>query len=315
MDELSSDDISNRHLVLDNNAKLRDGPTILCHAVFIVLGFLLLVAASFKTYQAFSEPMSAQRMLATLTLICFEVCFGSWLIAGVKTRWAWRAAIACYAIFAGVSAYKALLGVASCGCFGALEVHPMLTLTVDVLAVMLLIWCGKGVELTNDAKMRRAVPRVASIALVLSLLATSLSIFGNSRFVQGDGSLTSSGELVLLESSSWIGKRWPLLTDSGLETQLASGNWGVLLYRHDCHVCHDVMIELEQSLLLGTFDARVALIGIDERRHDALIDRLQGLGCQAGYLPRDREWFATTPLRLLLNDGVCVSAEIVESWK
>jgi hypothetical protein len=259
--------------------------------------------------------MSSLSIAVTLALICFESCFGTWLLVCARSAWNWRAAIACFAAFACVSAYKYLSGEAACGCFGLLQVNPAITLVLDLAVVRLLMLCRSGVETTSESRLHRMIPRFASFAIALSLLVISLVLYGQSCFVTNDGSVTAAGDLVVLNPASWIGKRWPFLDESGVPTELATGQWDVLLFQHDCDVCHDVMLELEQ--ILSTYDGkhRIAFIGIDERRDDVRLERMRELDCRLGYLPQDREWFTTTPLRLRLNDGSCVSASVIEHWQ
>lgn len=77
------------------------------------------------------------------------------------------------------------------------------------------------------------------------------------------------------------------------------------------------MLELEQILLSELGGPQVALIAIDQQREDSQVARLEEIECLLGYLclPQDREWFATTPLRLRISDGVCVAASVIERWE
>lgn len=290
-------------------------PTLLCHAVFSALGLLLIAAAGFKTYHAYRQPMPSVELVGAVALVCFELCFGSWLLIGVRSPWTLRAAVVCFAAFGCVSAYKYLTGAASCGCFGALLVNPVITLIIDVVGVILLILCRTGVETFDESRLRLVFPRVALVALVLSMFATVASLYGQTRFVQTDGSTTVAGDLVVLEPDLWVGARWPLLDEFRVPAELASGTWDVLLFRHDCHVCHDVMLEIEQLLSAQSENHGVALIGIDKQRDDAQVTGLRELGCLLGRLPQDRKWFATTPLRIRLVDGICISASVIEHWE
>lgn len=88
----------------------------------------------------------------------------------------------------------------------------------------------------------------------------------------------------------------------------------MLLFRHDGHLCHNVMRELEHLLSTDATQYRVALIGIDHKVNDLQVAKLEKRGCLSGHLPQDREWFATTPLRLRLSDGACVAADVIEHW-
>jgi hypothetical protein len=290
-------------------------PTLLCQIVFMALGLLLLAAACSKTYQVYSQPMQTLETVGTVGLIGLEFFFGTWLFIGIRSAWTLWTAVVCFAAFASFSAYKYLTGASSCGCFGTLPVNPLITLVMDMVAVSLLLSCRAGVETVSAPRMYKVLTHLAPLALALLFVPVSASLYGQSRFMQG-GSRTSAGDLVVLDPESWLGTRWQLLSDSGLAAELGSGTWEVLLFRHDCHVCHDVMLEIERILSTGDAAHRVALICIDKPTHDDVqVTRLQQLGCLLGQLPQDRAWFATTPLRVRLNDSMCVSATVIKHWE
>ncbi|MGM0487596.1 MAG: MauE/DoxX family redox-associated membrane protein [Planctomycetota bacterium] len=69
----------------------------------------------------------------------FELFFGLWLLANIQPEWTRRAAIACFAVFAAVSLYRAFSGAASCGCFGRVVVNPWYTFAMAVGAVLALL--------------------------------------------------------------------------------------------------------------------------------------------------------------------------------
>lgn len=309
----------------ESERKIRTVPpptsTFFCRAVFAALGLLMLAAAGFKAYEAYGHPMSIPELAGSMALVCFEILFGAWLLFGVGSAWTLRVAATSFATFACVSAYKALTGASSCGCFGTLQVDPAISLVIDLAAVGLLLRCRAGVEEFSKSKLQQVLPTVAAFATMLSAIAISVPLYRQVQFAHSDSSAhsdsteTTIGELVVLDSESWAGMRWPLLGEAGLPRRLEFGEWNVLLFRHDCHVCHDVMREIESILSTQGERQKIALIGVDEPRVDAQTARLQKLGCVLSYLPQDREWFATTPLRVRLSDGVCVSASVVNSWE
>lgn len=173
-------------------------PMLLCQAVFIALGLLLLSAAGFKTYQAYSEPPDSSP-IAILTLVCLEICFGVWLVVGARTNWTWRATVTLFAIFACVSGYKALSGATSCGCFGAIQLNPWVALGTDVFALSLLLLCRTGVDVVTHSTICHLFLRAALAALPISLVATAVVIYGSSRFVSLDGREADVGAFVVLE--------------------------------------------------------------------------------------------------------------------
>lgn len=195
-----------------------------CNMVFIALGLLLLVAAALKGYQLYIEPMIVVNALGTLCLVCWEISLGSWLVLGVRTTWTWRATVGCFLVFTIGSGYKLINGAASCGCFGKLEVDPLHTLIVDMIALGFLWTSRQGIEEASSTVMQRVLPRFATIALLACVVAATTAVYGQSRFTRGSGLLESTDELVLLEPETWVGKRWPLIFRSGLRRNSLMAN-------------------------------------------------------------------------------------------
>jgi hypothetical protein len=90
--------------------------------VLRVLGVLLIAAGILKGHQLLTEPVVNRDLWAYRPLLIFQVEFeltlGVWLLSAVFSRLAWLMALACFAVFSSVTCYKALAGMASCGCFG-----------------------------------------------------------------------------------------------------------------------------------------------------------------------------------------------------
>lgn len=109
--------------------------------VRVGLGVLLVAAAGLKLYGLgvsavprvgwFSQPW------VQLAAAEWELVLGAWLLSGVAPRLSWVAALVTFAAFAAVSGYLGWVGVASCGCFGAVEASPWWAFGVDVAAVAL----------------------------------------------------------------------------------------------------------------------------------------------------------------------------------
>jgi len=94
----------------------------------LLVAATLLTASVLKAHQLLTEPILGKGLLYSrgvlIGLVELEFCFGMWLLTGRAAQLAWRIATVCFAVFACVSAHKAIGGEASCGCFGRLEVNP-----------------------------------------------------------------------------------------------------------------------------------------------------------------------------------------------
>jgi hypothetical protein len=274
-----------------------------------VVGAVLLVTAVLKTYHAVVQPMDSTAQAAAYALIVAESVWGMWLVIGEPNILAWRITVAGFTALAGVSAIKAWGGATSCGCFGVIDVSPWFTLTFDLGVLAALFTTPRGAS-----KIPASLPTSREF-VAGGIVATGLIVaatFGQSRFVRAEGN-HELGKLVVLDPSRWLGKPFYPINEVNIEGNLSQGAWEVLLFRHDCDLCHDVMRQIEcapQQINLS----KTALVAIGGLQSDGLIDRLSERGCKVGYLSQNREWFATTPLRISVRDGICVEASVIEQW-
>jgi hypothetical protein len=108
-------------------------------SVRLVLGLVLLLAAGLKAHALWSAPFQPIALFISprwqVAAIELETVLGLWLLSGVRSLAAWRAAMLSFSLLAGVSAYLGIVGVPSCGCFGQVHVHPWLALAVDLVAM------------------------------------------------------------------------------------------------------------------------------------------------------------------------------------
>ena len=129
-----------------------------------------------------------------------------------------------------------------------------------------------------------------------AVLDDSGDIFGDSQFV-------------VLEPEKWIGQRFPLLKYIDISDQLTEGQWIVVLYRHDCPHCRELLAEFERlsgGWALDPLAPRVALIEMApyEDGDESIVSR--GVPPVLGHLKDTRAWFGATPIRLLLKEGVVI---------
>src|SRR3954469_22948476 len=103
-------------------------------------GLLLVGAAVLKAAQLVNEPSTAfVHPLGHLFLpvqIGLEFALGLLVLSGVYWRVMRWLILSVYAGFAGYSVYLAINGAASCGCFGALHIHPWWTFLLDAVIAL-----------------------------------------------------------------------------------------------------------------------------------------------------------------------------------
>ena len=74
------------------------------------------------------------------------------------------------------------------------------------------------------------------------------------------------------------------------------------------------MLDIERKMLVSPAEKRgsaVVLVAVDEGKNGDVVEDLRRLGCPLAHLSREVDWFAGTPLRLHLHDGICVGSREV----
>jgi hypothetical protein len=144
--------------------------------VRIVLGLLLVTAAGLKLSGLDVTALPRAGWFATpqvqLAAAEWELVLGAWLLSGSAPFAAWLAALGTFLGFAIVSAYFGWIGVASCGCFGAIRTRPWTALAVDVVAISALLIC------CPRSNLARTLPSRSSAIIPLGVAAILLGLTG-----------------------------------------------------------------------------------------------------------------------------------------
>jgi hypothetical protein len=281
-------------------------------AVLAILGLVLLFAAAMKAYTPVSEsPEKANwlsRPAVILAAIEMEIALSVWLLSGIHRRLAWRAALGCFVVFTGVSAYKGLIGAASCGCFGGLHTNPWYTAAFDVAAVVaLLLFPPRGDEPIDSAPSPKRMFSAVAIALACAALGAGTMLSRvPTALAAGELEASGPGSLVLLEPEKWIGQRLPLSRYIQADARWQSGTWLLVLYDADCPVCRKAVPRFAE--MAGAGQVNVALIEIPPHQPEAAELTRLCPACVSGSLSEDKDWFATTPVAMLVEDGIVRAA-------
>jgi hypothetical protein len=285
----------------------------------ILLAVLLLIAAGLKAFQLATEPTVGTSILDARLLLMvtveFELFFGLWLLANILAKPTWAATLTCFGLFTCVSFCKALAGYATCGCFGRVAVNPWYTGTLDVAVVLsLLRWRPSTVSPLppGEGKGEGNGPAVPPSLRATAVLVTWLAIGLPAAYAMGNytgttlsdaGQVIGNGKVVVLEPEKWIGKRFPLLDYIDVGDKLKEGKWLVVLYHHDCPKCMEIIRHLRQ-IRRECGIQQIALIAMPP--YDNARPKLAlpfGL-CMVGRLNYTKEWFATTPLMIVLDGAM-----------
>jgi len=204
------------------------------------------------------------------------------------------------------------LGASSCGCFGAVQIPPWVTLVTDVIFLIALLLIARGVP---ALKMPRSLPTgqvvVAGLWSVLSVaVAFGLTSSGIPAEIESNGpEAVSSGPAegyYLPDYDSWIGQSFSQLDVArwirGLPADLDDGQQYMLFYRKDCEHCHELMeFFFTEELPLPT-----TAVAVPDRAGFPTVgvQPFVCAGCRLAELPAGVDWFLQTPVLVKLADGV-----------
>jgi len=102
----------------------------------------------------------------------------------------------------------------------------------------------------------------------------------------------------MLQPETWIGK--PLPIAEYIDADLSSGDWTILLHRHDCPEFQEAVPRYEDL----AYQRNIAIVEMPPYNSELVAD---GPALHAR-LPDDREWFVQTPVEIQLDDGIVVNA-------
>lgn len=115
---------------------IRRGPTgsgaiarLLCAAVLISAAVLKWHAVAFAALPSQSNLVFGSRALTQLLLL-YELTLATFLVAGVLIPQVLALAMLTFSAFAAISLMRSLQAETSCGCFGALEMSPWISLAI-----------------------------------------------------------------------------------------------------------------------------------------------------------------------------------------
>jgi hypothetical protein len=288
-----------------------------------LVGILLLVAAGLKGHQLVTEPTPERDLLSSRWFLILwvevELALAVWLLSGLARRAAWATALACFAGFAGVALHKGLIGEASCGCFGRIEVNPWYTLVLDGAVVAALAFLHPPLlSPPPTARPRLRFAAAAAVGLAAGIPFILAAALFEPTTLSADGQVVGSSRVVLLEPEKWVGGRLPLLPHIDVAKQLAKGQWTVVLYHHDCPHCQERVPQLErearkQAGRVG--DAKVAMVELPPYAPAGRSLLPPDTSCLAGRASGARDWFVETPTILTLLNGVVVDAKESDDTK
>jgi len=205
-----------------------------------------------------------------------------------------------------------LMGASSCGCFGAVEIHPGITLVIDFGLFLGVLLLGRGVSSLRATVSQPTIRVVAAGVWAMASFALAFYPAGGARgasaSVAGGAALPEEGYYVP-HLETWVGQPWSDVPISkwirGNTDDLTAGNRYVLFYRKDCEHCHELM----EVFFSGTLTIPTTAVAVPEKSgfpKNPLPFPCKE--CGLAELPGGVDWFLQTPVLVRLENGVVVCA-------
>jgi len=274
----------------------------------LILGGTLLVAAGLKCHQlAFGFIPGITFFTSRWFLVATiesELVIGLILAMGLCRRYEAHISLPYFITLAVISGYMVASRVECCGCLDALAVSPWFTFSFNLSAICSLIY------LSNR--------HVRYAPSWLALAASEVLFFGTSMFLahvqiaalatnQDPSSLTgpdSQSRAVILDIENWSGRKLPILSETTIAPSLKEGKWLVLFVHPNCSKCSDAVNRLEEAA--NAFATRIAVVEIPLISENSKMARPSSSKLIWGELSRRHQWFVTTPVAIIMSEGVVV---------
>jgi hypothetical protein len=219
--------------------------------------------------------------------IVFETVFGLWVLRGWWPRGIWWSSLFVWASLSIISLVKILQGHDSCGCFGAVSIHPSVMLFTDMSVFLAFVVFPPR----RAAQESGSQERLAVGVLFVTLMSTGAALSFRQQAIE-------------TIPANWIDQPFPLISQIASGQDLADGAWIVVLYRKDCTKCRSFIANFERSWN-GEGDQRAVLLEIgDSKPTPVATSRVQHRSLRHP-LPHT----TSVPIVVYLEDGIVVQLD------
>lgn len=276
----------------------------------LIVGALLLLAGTLKAHHLATEPVAELLHLPRWTLaaaVAFELLLGLWLLSGVRPWHARALALLSFVCFLMLALYQALQGSDSCGCLGKVPLPPWGAVLLDGTAILALYYWRPLPEPSAHVARRLRPWFVVAALLLLTVPLGALSLATSTpASLRSDGEIIGSTPFVVLEPTTWLGKRLPLLPYIDIGDQLAQGEWIVLLHHTTCPLCRDIVSSYAQRASTPEGPGQGCKIAVIELPPygPATESPASPTAWCSGRLSSEHEWFVELPVELHLTQGI-----------
>lgn len=284
-----------------------------------LLGTVLLIAAylkvqEFTDFRLLGERSWIHQPAALILGSALELTLGAALLTRVWLARMRKVAICVFGGFALAAIAEGILGASGCGCFGTVQISPWYTAGFDLCAVAGLLLC-KPPPASLLAQRHSPAARIAfALTILVAGIATAAvwethrpAVVRGVAAINGVDPFGEAGSLVVLEPSGWAGKTFPLASHINAGSKLHDGQWIVMLVHHDCDHCI-VAVPKYEAIAAEHFGAKLAIIEMPPYAQPGEVLPITADVSLTGKLDTSRDWFAETPVAILLKDGIVQAA-------
>lgn len=281
--------------------------------VRIVAGLFMLTAAIAKTHHvSLGRPLDFSTGWAHASVVL--LIEAEWLMAAVLLtglcpllmRFVAPSVLVFFALFA-VS--RAIDGANSCGCFGAITIHPWVIATSDLLLAGMLLFFGswRPTNLLRQAQAQEATGLRWIGCLAAVLVPLPALLMSQPSALADNGTITGDSKVIVVAPTSWLGKPFPLLPYIKTEADLSRGQWTLLFIREGCDKCQAELASREalsrQAVGLPLRFATIAVPAVENDSGKTAL-RSDRSSSADGMLVSRFDWWIKTPLEVELENGV-----------
>jgi len=233
-------------------------------------------------------------------------------------------ALAMLGAFLPVLVGEIMLGASSCGCFGAVQIPPIVTLAMDG-GLLLGVWLlGRR---SPTLTVSRQMPTSRTVLAGLWILASfAVGFYATGRLGADTGpaadvAATSQAQALpkdgyyVPDYADWLNMQWHDLAIAGwvagAPQDMERGSQYVIFYRKDCEHCHELM----ELFFADTLQFPTTAIAVPERNGFPTegVLPMPCSECRQAELPAGCDWFMQTPVLVRLENGVVACAAEVDA--
>ncbi len=284
---------------------------LLNRLAMVIAATVLLFAAATKYIMIMTAPIISvsfsQSREFMLISIFLTTGLGIWLVCGLFRKAAHLLAILAYSVFVLDNIYKIVIGSASCGCFGRVEVSPWITIFAVNIPILLLLFIFRPV---GEKLLPPPFPKAAHFfaAAIPTFLLLALIVYTALAFEPPK----ATDNYRLVDHQSWIGSEFEMLSQIDVADELRSGFCLVLFYHNDCPNCREavpVYSRMYDDFFADDDTTKIAFIEMPPYGNPAESPVPPDTQCITGTLDTTIKWYAASPLLVVIEDGV-----VLRSW-